>query len=381
MRLLVRRRPVLERAARFAACGVLCVAGAALVQVAQGQVVAPAVQPVVQTPSDSAWLEPLIALLDADELAVREKATGDLQTDTRLSLTGLQARIADRSRPLTAEQSLRLSEVALRLFKETPRAAMGVSFTRRPVAGGVEIGMAIEGFDARRVLKPGDVIAEMDGVPIVSYDDARAAIVSHDPGDEMRLSILRGGEVVQAAIKLGNYKELQNRDELTDATYREAWLVRCERLAGSGDAAAGAGVGAVEAGVSLEQWQAARLAARRATLKRQQEEQTTGGGVAREDVGAQVMVGGGALRRAEDVPLIDFTDADQRRQSPQVRNVQAQIENLQAQVRLFERQLQNERNMNEVQRQNTVRNIQRYRELIRQLKAERTKMLRDEGGR
>lgn len=372
-----------------AACRLAVLSGLSLTLAAAGEAVGqiapqPQVPPGPQAPgvgaspsdlSDLSWLEPQLKLLDSDDLKTRERATAELKADGRLSLAALQARIADTANPLTAEQSLRLSEVALKLFRESPRAAMGVSFTQRPVQRGVEIGAPVEGFDSWRVIKPGDLILEMDGMPVLSYDDARAAIISHDPGEEMAVTILRGGEVIEAAVRLGEYARLQNRADLNDPILRDAWLVRCERLVSRGQA--GKANLPIEAGLNAEQWAAANLAERRASLKRQREDQATPVEARPDDgMGPPAVVGGGSLRRPEEASLIDFSDSDQQKQPERVRQIQAQIVNLQAQVRLFEQQLQNDRNMPEAQRANIQRNIRRYREMIQQYKAERARMLR-----
>jgi hypothetical protein len=135
---------------------------------------------------------------------------------------------------------------------------MGVSFAVLDSAGeGVKVGAAVDGFDSRRVLRPGDVIREMDGVVITGGDqmEARnqmiALIVSHDPGDQVTLGLTRAGEPVTVRLTLGNYTALgRNANELDAPRLRAAWELRCRRMG----AAPADDSDVVEAGLSPQRW-------------------------------------------------------------------------------------------------------------------------------
>jgi hypothetical protein len=336
---------------------------------------APAVQElngVTKAAHDPAWLEPIIQRLDSDDLAVRDRASTDLRTDPRLSLDQLQARIADHSRPLTPEQQLRMNQIAVALFRETPRAALGVSFARI-VPGGVELGLVIAQFDARRVLRAGDIVAEMDGVPIVSPDDARAVIISHDPGDEMRVTFTRGGEAQTATVKLGSYRELQNGSSLNDSILREAWLLRCERVQGQGQPQAAP----IDAGLTQPQWAQAKAAENAALTRRMRQEVDPRQPPDLSDV--DVLVGGGVLRRVEGIPLQDFTAGGQRRgRSPESARLQAEIENYQAQLRNIDAKLARDLTLNEAQRRAFMQSSLQLREQIIRKRAEQRRLTQEE---
>lgn len=142
-----------------------------------------------------------------------------------------------RTRQLTLEQETRLSMVARDLFISTDRAGMGVTFSMEVVEGGVGIDSAtnMPGFFARDVLKSGDIIRSADGLPINTRSEARAAVLSHDPGDVMVLGILRRGTPMTVNLKLGNFSNLRDAQNPMRAEPPEprvldaAWKLRLNR--------------------------------------------------------------------------------------------------------------------------------------------------------
>ncbi|MGB2710459.1 MAG: trypsin-like peptidase domain-containing protein [Conexibacter sp.] len=54
-----------------------------------------------------------------------------------------------------------------------------------------------------RIVLGGDVIQSLDGKQIDSMSDLSGAIARHDPGDEVKLGILRSGKAQQITVKLG----------------------------------------------------------------------------------------------------------------------------------------------------------------------------------
>jgi hypothetical protein len=366
---------VFSRTVRRRAFRAGLIAGCVLVSgAAAGQVVQQPPQANGKAAAGDEWLEPILARLDSDDLATRERASIDLQTDVRLTLDALQRRVTDSSRPLTAEQQLRVNEIALRLFKQTPRGAMGVSFAREQTEAGVTIGMAIDGFDAQRVLRPGDIIRELSGVPVFTHDEARAVIVSHDPGDEVRMTILRNNEPMEVTVRLGNFQDLQNAMPVSDRTLRDAWAYRCQRtgqMSATGTP--------IDAGLTQTQWEQLQSRERRRVM--QQQERVLGMDVVTTryqpiEETIDVLVGGGSLRRLETEPPMDFV-ANERdaANSMQARNYQIQINQLNQAIRNEQRMLERDPNMDPQRRQAALRRIAGYREHVKQLRAERNRLI------
>ncbi|HEX2274387.1 MAG TPA: PDZ domain-containing protein [Acidimicrobiales bacterium] len=62
------------------------------------------------------------------------------------------------------------------------------------VGGGAEVGTVDRGLPAAQVLEPKDVLVGIDGRPVSGPDDAVSAIRAHQPGDAVRLSVVRDGK-------------------------------------------------------------------------------------------------------------------------------------------------------------------------------------------
>lgn len=196
----------------------------------------------------------LVTKLDDPDLKIREDATralrlhvdnfgptaeGAMTHEEQLKLLLEQF----RTRDLTLEQETRLSLIARDLFAMTDRAGMGVSFAIENDVGGVGIAGTVrqEGFYAHEVLKPGDVIRSADGIPVRSSSEMRAAVLSHDPGEIMSLTILRGGTIRKVDLKLGNFAQLDRPQLPENRTLDHAWKLRLNReLAAQGHRQPGA---------------------------------------------------------------------------------------------------------------------------------------------
>lgn len=188
----------------------------------------------------------LVTKLDDPDLNTRESATralrmhadnfgpaadGALTQEEQLKLLLEQF----RTRDLTLEQETRLSLIARDLFAMTDRAGMGVSFALEDGSGGVGIAGTIRqpGFYAHECLKPGDVIRTADGLPVRTRQEMRAAVLSHDPGDTMALTVLRGGTILKVDLKLGNFSNLGNPEIPEHRTIDRAWKLRLNREIGA----------------------------------------------------------------------------------------------------------------------------------------------------
>lgn len=181
------------------------------------------------------WLRPDIGALAGDDLAARDAAVRRIATDPNCSLADLEQCLVGPERP-APEAAERLLRLAKRRFMETPRAAMGVQFSRFDAGvGGVEINGTVRGFESEAVLRPGDVIRSIGGMPTASQAAARCAIVSREPGERVTLDVLRRGEALQVSLSMGSFAELSNAVGLDGATLEAAWNVRCKRLGTRGE--------------------------------------------------------------------------------------------------------------------------------------------------
>ena len=57
--------------------------------------------------------------------------------------------------------------------------------------------------EGQRIVLGGDVIQSVDGRPVDSMSDLTAVLSRHDPGDEIKVGVLRGGERRTLTVKLG----------------------------------------------------------------------------------------------------------------------------------------------------------------------------------
>lgn len=218
---------------------------------------------VAAPPATEAKLAGLTVELGADSLEVRERASRALADDPLITLPMIENLLTGPA-PLSPEQIERLCQKGEELFANEPRAAMGVSFSWGDSSpDGVEISGTIAGFDSQRVLQPGDVIQTLDGIRLTDQSQTRAAIVSHAPGDEVTLRVLRQGEPMVVKLILGDYSNLDNpanrmlaqglgsQRGLDKPTLRQAWELRRDRTAARSGRSSPA---AIESGLTERQW-------------------------------------------------------------------------------------------------------------------------------
>lgn len=79
-------------------------------------------------------------------------------------------------------------------------AALGL-----PRAEGAIVAEVIAGGPASEKLKPGDAILEIDGQSVRDARDARTRLGSHAPGEPVRLRVLRNGDRIMIAVRLGSW--------------------------------------------------------------------------------------------------------------------------------------------------------------------------------
>lgn len=212
-----------------------------------------------------AWLDAKIADLASDELAARERAQIELAAAGGLTLDQIERALTSKQLPPEARQ--RLEAIGLDRFRRRDRAALGVSWQQQSFRlDGLEIAAPAkakfggEEFDSTKLLLPGDVIVKLDGQPVVvsadtqdNWDNCRALIMSHDPGDEVELLVLRDEQPMAMKLRMGRLADL---DRPSVADPREilprAWEYRLERRARGGENKAESVV--VSAGLTEMDW-------------------------------------------------------------------------------------------------------------------------------
>lgn len=176
--------------------------------------------------------------LDADVLAVRERASNDLASDDRVTLEGLERVLHGGG--LTPEQRTRLEEVGYALFSRSPRAALGVTFADGVTAQTVTLKGPVETFDAARVLKQDDTLYALGGVVCRSRDDAVKAIMSFLPDEWAPIHLFRDGEPIVVHARMGYYRDLPDLPgrqrggtiaSIPSGMARSAWQIRLARKA------------------------------------------------------------------------------------------------------------------------------------------------------
>lgn len=197
-------------------------------------------------------LTPIIRALDSESLDERERALEQLGANPVVTLREVLGLLRDVT-ALSPEQRARLIDLAREMFRDSPRAAMGIQFGGT-VESGVAVASLIEGFDAFRQLRPGDVIESANGEAL-SQNRLRSVIVSHDPGESMTLRVRRTGadgasETQDVRIVLGSFNRLRGGGFIDSQTLDEAWRARMSR---SGIAGPSAGEPIVS-GVDREAW-------------------------------------------------------------------------------------------------------------------------------
>lgn len=184
--------------------------------------------------ASAGWFETRIARLDSDDLDIREQAQFDLSAAGAVTPRVYFNLL--RAGGLSPEQGARLQALAREQFHTGGWAAMGISFGLED-----EDGVSIAGFAggnrffARDVLEVGDVIRGVGGEALSGNERLRALIISHEPGDEMVLDIVRKGRPMTVTVRLGRYEDLENARSIRGQRYllEQAWRARVAREMGA----------------------------------------------------------------------------------------------------------------------------------------------------
>jgi hypothetical protein len=165
--------------------------------------------------------------LDSAEFDRREAASAAL-LDPAIQDAELWALLEREPRSLEVRE--RLLDAACRRIVDRPRGALGIRMgNMAPPRSGVLVQATVPGLPADRVLVAGDVVQQVDGVPIDSIEAMATELQGRAPGQEVRLQVLRterdaagkplpgpDGRVIERQIEirvpLGNANELERAD-------------------------------------------------------------------------------------------------------------------------------------------------------------------------
>ena len=130
-----------------------------------------------------------VARLSDPSFAVRQAAVEALRApgveDAELWATLDRVKLDDEAHD-------RLLQLAVRRVLEKPRGALGVRMGPAPLPRvGVLVQSTLPGLPAEQVLKSGDVIEKVDGVPVRESNDLAECLQSKPPGAEVTLLVLR----------------------------------------------------------------------------------------------------------------------------------------------------------------------------------------------
>lgn len=144
---------------------------------------------------------------------------------------------------VSVEQSSRILGQLRRKFMNSGRGALGIGFGGFENSGAV-VGRTVPGFPAheRGLLKVGDVITRINGESLGGRFDAvpgltgpqwmlRRLVISHDPGEVIRVHLIRDGQEREVDIPLGSFAQLGNGGggAIDQQTLDAAWQTRLQR--------------------------------------------------------------------------------------------------------------------------------------------------------
>lgn len=229
--------------------------------------------PIVAQAAASAGLRPLRALVDdlnSPDFGVRAAAGSELAGRQDATLAALEELL--RIDALGIEQRAMLAMLARDRFAKEPRAALGVRYANAWNAGRrgtpAVIEDTLEGFDSRRVLKPGDVLVSFDGSPVSDRTDMRAHIISYSPGETARIEVERNDAIIELEVRMGDQGQLQDPPgqnnlappfqmpqragnfSITSSEFDTAWTIRARRLG----LKVGEELGVIDARITEARW-------------------------------------------------------------------------------------------------------------------------------
>jgi hypothetical protein len=174
-----------------------------------------------------------VADLASGNFAARQSASTHLSANEQFTLEMLETAL---KRPdLTLEARYRLFGIARQRFFRSPRAALGFKFGGQ-LRDRVVVGETYENFASFKLLEIGDMIVGADGVKIEGPSGQamlQSIILSHDPGESIRLTVRRGARKMELEVPLGPFAGLPNvGGGMLEDRLARAWRIRAQSRMG-----------------------------------------------------------------------------------------------------------------------------------------------------
>ena len=157
----------------------------------------------------------LVDRLGSASFEERDAATRAL-LDPAIPDEQVWVQLASRGDRLSAEAHARLLEVGRMRIVDAPRGALGIQMAPRfGETDGVTVTGLIPNMPARKVLRAGDRIVELDGQRIRVSTELSAIVQTKRPGDRIRVAVMRGERDELGRVRGGDDgKPLETRVEL-----------------------------------------------------------------------------------------------------------------------------------------------------------------------
>lgn len=177
----------------------------------------------------------LVTDLAGNDFAARQRASEKLFANDQFDLPLLESAL--KREGITLEARTRLLAIARQRFYRTPRAALGFQFGMGPLRDRIVVGQTFPKFESFTKLEEGDMIVSADGFRL-DGPGARpllqSIIISHEPGEILKLTIRRGARKMELEIKLGKFADLdQGGGALIEDRLARAWRIRSQAKHGA----------------------------------------------------------------------------------------------------------------------------------------------------
>ncbi len=191
-------------------------------------------EPVLEPAQVRPTFDRYIADLASPNFATRQAASTHLSANEQFTLEMLESAL---KRPdLTLEARYRLFGIARQRFFRSPRAALGFKFGGQ-LRDRVVVGETFANFPSFKLLEVGDMIVGADGTKIEGPSGQamlQSIIISHDPGEILRLTIRRGPRKLDLDVPLGKFADLDNAGAgLFEDRLARAWRIRAQSRMGA----------------------------------------------------------------------------------------------------------------------------------------------------
>jgi hypothetical protein len=178
-----------------------------------------------------------VADLASQNFATRQAASNHLSNNEQFTLEMLESAL--KRQDLTLEARYRLFGIARQRFFRSPRAALGFKFGGQ-LRDRVVVGETFPQFPSFKILEVGDMIVGADGTKIEGPGGQamlQSIIISHDPGEILKLTVRRGPRKLDLDVPLGAFKDLDNAGAgLFEDRLARAWRIRAQsRMGGLAD--------------------------------------------------------------------------------------------------------------------------------------------------